>query len=133
MVSRKETEAELQRRPEVIADFDYSDGLLFATLANVGSSPAYRISVKFDKRVGILGGERKLAAVSIFKRLQLLAPGKKLSVFLDSFGSYVGRGEPLELKVSVSYYNSEGRRFAETINHDLSIYKDFTEVIQESR
>src|SRR5689334_9633064 len=47
-----ELPAGIRARPEVIVDFDYEEGLLFASISNVGGASAYAISVKFDKKVG---------------------------------------------------------------------------------
>lgn len=67
------------RTPEVILDFEYdnNNGLLFVIIENIGASSAYRVSVKFNKEITGIHGERKITEMNIFKYLEFLPPRKK--------------------------------------------------------
>ena len=116
-----------ERLPEVILDFEYSNGRLFIAIENIGAAPAYGVSVKFSREIRGVGGERITSAMNIFKTLEFLPPSKKLRVFLDTFASYDARKQPLRVETTVTYRSKDNRKFSNAIKHDLSIYKDITE------
>jgi hypothetical protein len=113
--------------PEVIVDFEYSGGLLYVSVENIGAAPAYRASVKFDKRVTGIDGAQEIPALNMFRNLEFLAPKKKVRAFVDSFHSYVKRGQPLVVKTVITYHGKDGRRLVDKATHDLSIYQDLPE------
>lgn len=67
---------EESRKPEVILDFEYdndnssgnggSDGILYIIIENIGLSSAYNISIKFDKEITGVEGEKNISAMKIF-------------------------------------------------------------------
>ena len=76
--------------PEVILDFEYDDnGLLYIIIENIGLSSAYKTSIKFNKEITGIGGEKKISAMKIFGRLEFLSPHKKIRIFVDTFVSYL--------------------------------------------
>jgi hypothetical protein len=115
--------------PEIILDFQCESGLLFIVLQNIGIASAYKISVKFDKKI-IDKTERNLASMNIFNHLEFIPPGKKFQIFIDSFQSYVARKQPLAIEATITYLNKRRRRFREIIKHDLCIYKDMQEIVK---
>ena len=45
-----------EREPDVIVDFVFDDGLLYATVANIGDRPALKVSCRFEPTFHGLGG-----------------------------------------------------------------------------
>ena len=116
-----------EKQPEVIVDFEYENGFLFIVIENIGSDSAYDISEKFEK--SILGMQKnKISSLKIFRSLRFLPPKKKIRILVDSYQSYVHNKQPLTVKVDIRFKNKTGERFKNSILHDLSIYKDLTEI-----
>ena len=113
--------------PEVIVDFEYENGLLFIVIENIGPDSAYDVSEKFDKSISSLQ-KSKISSLKIFKSLRFLPPRKKIRIFVDSYQSYIYNKQPLLIKVDVQFKNKMGKRFKNSILHDLSIYKDLMEI-----
>ena len=57
--SNKKIENE-RAEPEVILDSEYDDnGILYIIIENIGLSSAYKVSIKFDKEITGIEGEKK--------------------------------------------------------------------------
>ncbi|HLF19174.1 MAG TPA: hypothetical protein VI704_00130 [Bacteroidota bacterium] len=111
------------RRPEVIVDFVFDDGLFFISVKNIGDGPALKVSVTFDKRFRGVEGTQEISSLQLFRNIEFLAPRKEISTFLDTSASYFRRRQPTKITASISYRDQQKVRFATTISHDLSIYK----------
>lgn len=109
---------------DVILDVVFDRGLLFLVVANTGDRPAHSVRIKFDKPFGGVGGTKKMQRLSLFRKLEFLAPRKSISVFLDRSASYFARDEPTQLTAAISWRTSAGERRSTTIYHDLEIYRD---------
>ncbi len=117
--------------PEVILDFEYDDnGILYIMIENIGPSSAYRVSIKFDKGIAGIEGKKEISAMKIFNRIEFLPPHKKIRIFVDTFVSYILRKQPLIIEATVIYSNKNNREFQNIIKHDLSIYKDFPQILK---
>ncbi len=110
--------------PDVIVDFDFEDGLLYASVRNLSERPAYRVSVAFDKAFTGLGGARDTAALALFRNIEFLAPGKEIRTLVDTAASYFARRQPAKLTADVSWRDGSGRRRTHRIKHDLGIYRE---------
>jgi hypothetical protein len=108
--------------PDVIVDFVFDDGLFFISIRNISDRPAYKVSVKFDRRICRLDG-RDLAGLPLFQNIEFLAPHKEIAMFLDDSGSYFRKGGPTKVSARISYHDARGTRKVATIHHDLEIYK----------
>lgn len=117
-----------RRRPEVIVDFTCRDGLLFVILKNIGEGSAYRVTTRFDKPFAGLGGQKPIAGLRLFKRLDFMAPGKEFCQLVDPLAVYMKRREPVRLTATIAYQGRDGSRFEEAITHDLRIYQDLGEI-----
>jgi hypothetical protein len=117
-----------QRRPEVIVDFVFDDGLFFIAIENIGESPAIDVSVQFDKPFRGAGGDQVVSGLPLFHRITFLAPRRRIETFLDNSRDYFARGEPTDLGATVSYADSAGTRHTDVIRHDLAIYRDIAYV-----
>ena len=109
---------------DVILDVVFERGLLFLVLANVGDRPAHGVRVKFAERFSGVGGTKRIDRLSLFRRLEFLAPRRSIEVFLDRSASYFARAEPTRLTAAVSWRTADGERRRTTIVHDLEIYRD---------
>jgi hypothetical protein len=112
-------------------DFEYDDnGILYIIIENIGPSSAYRLSIKFDKEITGVEGEKEISAMKIFDHIEFLPPHKKIRIFVDTFVSYILRKQPLIIEATVIFSNKNNREFQHVIKHDLSIYKDFPQILK---
>jgi hypothetical protein len=110
--------------PEVIVDFIFDDGLFFVAVRNISSSPAFEVSVKFDKQFSGVEGARIVSSLALFRRIPFLAPQKSITAYLDTSASYFRRRQPTKLVASLTWKDASGAKCAAAIRHDLAIYKD---------
>jgi hypothetical protein len=112
-------------------DFEYDDnGILYIIIENTGLSPAYKVSIKFDKEITGMEGQKKISAMKIFDHIEFLSPHKKIRIFVDTYVSYLIRKQPLIIGATVIYLNKNNKEFQNVINHDLSIYQDFPHILK---
>ena len=116
---------------EVIVDVVFERGLLFLVVANTGDRPARSVRVKFDRAFRGVGGAKRIDRLTLFRRLEFLAPRKSIEVFLDRSAAYFARGEPTELNATVTWRAPDGARRTTTIHHDLEIYRDLGYIDRE--
>ncbi len=114
----------LCRKPEVIVDFVFDDGLFYIGVKNIGALPAYKVSIQFDKEFRGVGGEKNISDLPLFKSIEFLPPQKEIRTFLDSSVAYFDRNEPVRLSARISYQDSRKKRYVDQIDHNLEIYKD---------
>jgi hypothetical protein len=103
-----------ERRPDVILDVVFEQGLLFLLLRNI----------RFDRPLSGVEGTKEISALPVFRRLSFLGPGREIRVFLDSSASYFSRRQPTRLAVEIGYRDRDGRKYETTIKHDLSVYRE---------
>ena len=103
-------------------DFCVTEGMLSVTLKNIGRASAYVVKTEFDKDFYGLNGEKCISGMRLFHRVDFMPAGKEFCQFVDILASYAKRKEPMRIKASVSYQDREGRRYRETMAHDLRIY-----------
>ena len=115
--------------PEVIVDFRFEQGLLYIALVNISGAPAYRVSVRFEKAFCGLGGECEISALRLFRRVEFLAPHKRIETLLDSSRAYFQRREPTSIKATVSFRDVHAKTHSREIVHDLRIYQDLSYVL----
>ena len=116
-------------RPDVIVDVRFDQGLLFIALVNISEVPVYRVSVKFAKPFRGLGGECAVSTLAMFRRVEFLAPHKRIETLLDSSHAFFKRREPTIIKALVTFRDARGKTHRHEIVHDLKIYKDISYVV----
>lgn len=109
---------------DVILDVVFDRGLLFLVVANIGDRPAHRVRIRFGERFSGVGGTKRIDRLTLFRKLEFLAPHKSIPVFLDRSAAYFARGEPTQLSAEIVWRTPEGERRASTVHHDLEIYRD---------
>jgi len=111
-------------KPEVIVDFIFDNGLFFISISNIGDKPAFKVSIEFDKKIFGVERSKEISALPLFQNIEFLPPQKEIVTFLDTSASYFRRREPTKVSARISYQDSNGMKYATTINHDLEIYKE---------
>jgi hypothetical protein len=123
-----EAAAERRRPPreaDVILDVEFEDGLLFLVLENIGFRPAHSVRVRFGGPLRGLGGQKRIDRLRIFRRLELLPPGRRIRIFLDRSALFFAREEPTEIEARVGWRTDDGSRRSRIVRHDLDAYRDF--------
>jgi len=110
---------------DVFLDVEFDHGLLFLVLENLGDEPAHAVRVRFQGPLTGLGGERRIDRLQIFRRLEFLAPGGHIRVFLDRSALFFGREKETAFTVRVAWRTERDARRSRTIRHDLAAYRDF--------
>jgi hypothetical protein len=121
--------AERSTGPEVILDFRFEQGLLYIALINTSPVSAYRVSVRFEKAFRGLGGECEISSLRLFRRVEFLAPHKRIETLLDSSRAYFQRREPTLIKATISFRDANGKPQERKIVHDLKIYQDVSYLV----
>jgi hypothetical protein len=113
-----------EREPMVIVDFVFEDGLFFIAIKNITASPAYDVSVTFDKRFTGVEGTKDISSLRLFRKIPFLAPQKEIVTFLDTSASYFRRRQPTSIRATIHCKDAAGTVSKSIVRHDLSIYKD---------
>lgn len=113
-----------ERRPDVIVEFLFDRGLLFVAVRNIGELPAVGISILFEPPLHGLNGSREMSAQALFRSIEFLGPQREISTLLDRSDSFFRRQPATRVDVEVRYAGRDGRRYEETIRHDLEIFRD---------
>jgi len=116
---------------DVILDVVFDRGLLFLVLTNLGDRPATSVRVKFEQPFSGVGGTKRIDRLTLFRKLEFLAPWKSIEVFIDRSASYFARDEPTTLTAAVSWQTPDGARRRTTVHHDLEIYRDLGYIERE--
>jgi hypothetical protein len=112
-----------ERRPEVIVDLAYEDGDLFVSVWNIGAAPARDVRVRFDRPL-VGAGETKFDGLRLFRGIPFLAPGRRITAFLDTAASCASRGQATAFTATVAWSDETGARYETICPHDLAIYID---------
>ena len=73
-----------------------------------------------------------MTKLPLFRRIELLAPGREIRTLLDSSAAYFARREPTKLAATISWRSEDGERFERRLVHDLRIYRDIAFVQKTS-
>ena len=118
----------MSRRPEVIVDVVFEDGLLFLSVSNIGDRPALDVRTTFNRKLVGLGGTKDVAALPLFRNIPFLAPGKEIRTLLDSAASWFARRRASKVVARVAYRDPEEKEYRSGIAHDLEIYRELAYV-----
>ena len=115
--------------PEVIVDFTFDRGILHVAVVNVSDYSAFGVAVGFDTPFRGLGGSVDVSALPLFRRVEFLAPHKRIETLLDASAEFFARGEPTTIGATVSYNDGEGSKYERRIVHNLEIYRDVSYLV----
>ncbi len=116
--------------PAVLVDFVFEEGLFLLSVKSISNKPVYSVSIEFDKRIVGLEGKKEITALSLFNRIEFLAPQKEIRTLVATSTSYFRRGQPTKISTRIWYQDVDGQRWVTTIKHDLEIYRDLAYVRQ---
>jgi hypothetical protein len=117
-----------ERRPEVVLDVVFEDGLLFLVVANTGDAAALGVSCRFRRRLRGLGGTEDVSKLPLFEHIAYLGPRREIRTLLDSSAAFFAREEQTRVAVTMSYADASGRAYKSTVEHELAIYRDLAYV-----
>jgi len=117
-------------RPEVIVDFVFERGVFHLAVENIGTAPAYRVAVKFDREFHGQGGRQEMSGLRLFRCIEFLPPHRRIETLLDTSSAYFQRREPTRLTTTISFRDACRRLHQRRIVHDLSIYKDVSYLLK---
>lgn len=117
-------------RPFVVVDVQSDPGsLVYLEVVNMGTSLAHDVRIEIDppleSAIDIDVGKLKMLNEGIVT----LAPRKKYRTFFDTGPRRNKSGLPMSYVATVTYTDEKGKRdFKETMNLDLDLYMDISEV-----
>ena len=99
-------------------------GFFLLALKNIGAEPAVKVVTKIGGRIVGPDGKTVLNDINLFKMIEFFAPGKEFRVMIGSASAYFASDQPTTLTAAISYSDEGKNEYAETIIHDLAIYRD---------
>lgn len=112
---------------DVVFDVVFEDGLLFFELSNRSNEPVLNLRTGFERPV--VGPDAvDLTRLHLFRKTSYLAPGRTISVFVDTVGSYFARRQPNFVRVELSWRQG-GKPRTSRVEHDVRIYRDLPYVV----
>jgi hypothetical protein len=81
----------VERRPDVVLDVVFEDGLLFLAVANIGDASALGVHCEFHRELRGLGGTQDVSKLRLFENIAYLGPGREIRTLLDSSAAYFAR------------------------------------------
>jgi hypothetical protein len=106
---------------DVILDVDAGDGSLHFVLENIGTMPAHAVRVRFSRALRDLAGLR-VGDNPLFTHLEFLAPGRRLTLFVDTLPGFLARRQPMRFDVKLAWCDDAGRPQRRSITHDLTAW-----------
>lgn len=119
-----------QPPPDVFLDFEFEDGLFFVVIGNATLEPAELVEIRFGASFHGLGGTVDFSKLRLFRRIEYLAPGRRIRALLDTSAAYFARKEPTKLTATIRFRDAAGKRHEREVTHDLAIYRDLPYVVQ---
>lgn len=114
---------------DVYVDVTFDDGLLYLVICNDGPLPARQVRVTFANPV--LGSDGvDVTKLGIFSRLEFLAPGKRIAVYLDHVHAYFARRQRSLITMKLAW--RMGRQaFSTSMSHDMRAYADLPHIVHQ--
>lgn len=119
------------READVLVDVELEHGVLWLAVVNLGELPAHRVRVRLEPPLRGLGGTKRLDRLALFRRLELLAPGRRIRTVLDRPSLLFARAEPTRFRATATWLTDAGRRGRRAVEHDLEIYRDLATIDRE--
>lgn len=114
---------------DVYVDVVFDDGLLYIVICNDGDVAAQQVRIGFDRP--LLGADGvDVGQLGVFTKLDYLAPGKRVPVFLDRATDYFARRQKSRFTMKIAW-RARGERYVAAITHDMRAYADFPYIIHQ--
>lgn len=116
-----------QTRPYIVVDFESSEvsiNLMDMVVSNIGSTPAYSVSVRLDpspSRVNETARFELSKSRILNDEIPMFAPGRKIRLFFDSMPDRYSSGAPMSFNASVRYKDSTGKLYCEMSVVDMDV------------
>lgn len=109
----------------MILDVELQRGFFFLVLKNIGELPATKVAAKIAPQILGPDGKTPINGINLFRKLAFLAPGKEFRVLVGSAAVYFASvKQPTTFTAAISYHDQSDKGYAESITHDLLVYKD---------
>lgn len=116
-----------QTRPFVIVDVAFRSVLVELVVKNIGATAAKNVVVHFDTKIESKHDLGWLQSPLFATGMPLMAPGRTIRFFLDSFPARVEAGLPMVITGAVTYDSPHTARrskpHTETFEIDLNVYR----------
>lgn len=109
--------------PDVLLDVEIERGALLFVLVGLGNTPAHAVRVRLNRAVRDLSG-RLVGENPLFTHLELLAPGRRIALLVDSLAGYRARRQPMRFEARIDWRTDDGRALRRTLVHDLTAWSE---------
>jgi hypothetical protein len=124
MVKEMKTARETQLRPYIIIDFEfYKVNLCDVVMKNIGNGAALNVKVNFEPDIIYREPDIKLSDLPVFQQLEFFPAGKEIRFFFRSMTDKTKTDAPNQFKAKMSYKDSAGKVYNETLSLDLTWHK----------
>lgn len=117
----------------LVVDFIPENGFMFVIIANYETFPLRDCKISFSETLPTVNGE-KLNHLNVFKNLTYLSPGRKIRILVGETSSVLSSLSKNKIvTISINYRLPDGKKTAYSIKHNLSIYEDLPQIINEQK
>ncbi|MGA2665905.1 MAG: hypothetical protein ABSF83_13275 [Nitrososphaerales archaeon] len=106
-------------------------GFFIFVLKNIGAEPGLEVTTRIGGRIVGPDGRTTINDLNVFRGIAFFAPGREFRVLVGYAGAYFAAEQPARFTAAISYSDDQGARYAETITHDLAIYRDMPHSVDE--
>ena len=107
----------------VVVDLVSEDGVLYLELANLADRPAFNVACTFEPELVDLDG-RDVSRLTLFRRLQFLAPRRRIRTLLDTHAGFFERERPTTVTITVEYERPDNVRGETRVVHELELFAE---------
>lgn len=122
--------ANTENAEPVVVDFVPENGNMFITIHNQVDVGMKKISISFNQKLTGARG-RTLNEMNIFKNLSYLAAGREIEIFANRADHFLSALKNNQVIAQVSLTLPSNKNIKYSITHDLSIYSDLSQIINE--
>jgi len=105
-------------------------GVFFFVLKNIGTEPGVKVTTKIGARIVGPDGKATINDLNVFREVAFFAPGREFRILVGYATAYFSAKQPTRFTAVVSYSDERGEPYAETMTHDLAIYRDLPHAIE---
>ncbi len=114
----------------VVVDFLPENGNMFINIHNEIDVGVRNVKISFNQNLTGARG-RALNDLNVFKNLTYLAAGREIEIFAGRADHFISMLKNKKVVVSVSLMLPDNKKTKYSIEHNLSIYTDLPQIINE--